>query len=103
VSRKGPFLPRKDTAISRSKEALYSAAWQIGIVVAIQRVRWNLTQVELASDIGADQIHISQIETGKPTGMPESKIDALFAGLDLEGASGQAEFLKWFAKNYRDL
>src|SRR5215211_5351066 len=65
MSRKGPFLPRKDTAISRSKEALYSAAWQIGIVVAIQRVRSDLIQDELAVKLGADQVHISQIETGK--------------------------------------
>lgn len=103
MSRKGPFLPRKDTAISRSKDALYAAAWQIGIVVAIQRVRWDLTQEELAGVLGADQIHISQIETGKPTGMSAAKIDALFAELDLDGAAGQAEFLKWFAKNYRKL
>jgi hypothetical protein len=77
MSRIGPFLPRKDTAISRSKEALYSAAWQTGVAVAIQHVRWDPTQRELAAEFAADQIHISQIEDRQTDRDAPAKIDAL--------------------------
>ena len=63
----GPYLPRKDTALRRSREALEGVAYQIGVLLAIQRNRYGLTQWDLAGEISlkhqqAGQLAISNAE-----------------------------------------
>lgn len=62
----GPRVPRKGTATKRSREAIEGVAFQIGVMVAIERNRWKLNQYELAQKVGTDQISVSNIENGKP-------------------------------------
>lgn len=95
----GPRLPRKGTATKRSREAIEGVAFQIGVMVAIERNRWKVNQYELSQKIGTDQISISNIENGKPTGATDRQIDALFNALDLKDAKVQASFLKWWRDN----
>lgn len=97
----GPRLTRKDTAAKRARESLASVAYQIGILIAIQRNRWNMNQTDLAKKVGIEQIDVSNIENGQPTGkrVTDQKVDALFAQLDLKSAKLQANFLKWWRDN----
>jgi transcriptional regulator with XRE-family HTH domain len=103
MARKGPYLPRKNTALMRSRQSVESAAYQIGVMLCFQRVRWNLTQDELAAELGVDQIQVSNVENGSPSGLTDAKIDALFKRLDLADATGHAAFLKWWNRHERDL
>ena len=103
VARKGPYLPRKSTALMRSRQSLESAAYQIGVMLCFQRVRWGLTQDELAAELGVEQIQISNIENGARSGLGDDDIDALFTRLDLGDAAGHASFLKWWGEHEREL
>lgn len=95
----GPILPRKDTALARARETLGIAAYQIGVVVAVQRTRANKTQEQLAEDIGADAHDISELENGRPFHAEDAALDALFQELDLDEANGFARFLGWWRDN----
>jgi ribosome-binding protein aMBF1 (putative translation factor) len=92
----GPRLPRKDTALKRSREALEGAAYQIGVLIAIQRNRAGWTQWDLAQDVGAEQIAISRIENGQPAPIPDDAIDSLFREIDLPTEGPHADFIKWW-------
>jgi hypothetical protein len=67
----GSRLPRKGGTSKKTREALESAAFQIGLVLALERNRQGLNQTELANRVGwsADQNHISRIERGIPSGI----------------------------------
>ena len=77
----GPRLPRKATALRRAHETIEVVAYQIGVLLAIQRNRNKLTQEDLAAEVGVDQIDVSRLENGEPSGLSNAKIDAVFSGL----------------------
>ncbi len=100
----GPYLPRKDTVIKRSREALEGVAYQIGILLAIQRTRRGLIQWELAGELGVTdqkdgQLAISAAENGKGCWLTDPQIDHLFELLYLEPKSTHANFVKWWRDN----
>lgn len=96
----GPRLPRKGTATKRSRESIEGVAFQIGMMVAVQRNRWKLSQYDLAQRVGIDQIAVSNIENGVPMAkVTDQQIDALLGAIDLKDAKVQASFLKWWRDN----
>jgi predicted XRE-type DNA-binding protein len=95
----GPILPRKSTALARARQSIESVAFQVGVIVSIQRNRWRLTQDELAQALGVDQIDISNIENGRPAAISDARIDALFNQLDLKDGRVHANFVKWWRDN----
>lgn len=95
----GPRLPRKGTAQKRSREAIEGLAFQIGVMVAIERNRWKMNQAELAAKVGTDQIVISRLENGTPADMTNAKFDKLFKTLELNDAEVQCSFAKWWRDN----
>jgi DNA-binding XRE family transcriptional regulator len=95
----GPILPRKDTALARARQSLESVAFQIGVIVAIQRNRWEMTQSELATQVGVEQINVSNIENGRAAGISDAQIDAIFDEIDLPSDSAHANFVKWWRDN----
>lgn len=95
----GPRLPRKATFSRRIRESLEGVAYQIGVLLAVQRNRLDWTQWDLAAELGIEQIDISRIENGEPTGVSDQKIDQLFTQLELEADSCHANFIKWWRKN----
>src|SRR4051794_40973845 len=101
MSPQGPRLPRKKTALSRARLGLESIAFQIGVIVAIQRNRLGLTQDELAGRVGnLGQEDISEIENGKPArGIGDAAVDALFVELALPPNEVHANFVKWCRDN----
>lgn len=94
----GSRLPRKNATSRRTREALENAAFQIGLVIAIERNRKSLNQTELAGLVGggADQNHVSRIERGIPSGLSPAKVDKLFAVLEMGDFDLQRDFLKWW-------
>lgn len=101
MAPKGPILPRKDTALLRARQSLESVAFQIGVIVAIQRNRWQLTQTDLGQQVGLSQIQISRIENGQPvgTGVTNKKIEALFEYIELPEDGAHANYVKWWRDN----
>jgi|tagenome__1003787_1003787.scaffolds.fasta_scaffold20684483_3 hypothetical protein len=99
MAPQGPILPRKDTALARARQGLESTAFQIGVIVAIQRNRWVLTQDELADEVGIDQIDVSHIENGRRARVTDAEIDALFDRIDLPSNGVHANFVKWWRDN----
>jgi DNA-binding XRE family transcriptional regulator len=96
----GPRLPKKDTALRHSRQALKGVAYQIGALLAIQRNRHDLTQWDLAEELGIDRLAISRAENGEPCGLTNPQIAALFERLDLDGEAAHANFVKWWQKNH---
>lgn len=92
----GPRLPRKDTSLKRTRETLEGAAHQIGVLLAIERNRWRLTQEELAEELGVGQIAISHMENGRPAAIPDDAFEAVFERFELTGSGVHANFLKWW-------
>ena len=92
----GPRLPRKDTSLKRTRETLEGAAHQIGVLLAIERNRWRLTQEELADELGVGQIAISHMENGRPAAIPDPAFDALFKRFELTSGGAHADFLEWW-------
>ncbi len=97
----GPVLPRKQTALARSRSSLESVAFQIGVIVAVERNRNGLTQEDLADKVDLRQIDISAIENGQPPPSTASNksIDKVFRLLGLGSKSAQANFVKWWRDN----
>ena len=95
------MLPRKQTALARSKGTLESAAFQVGTIVAVERNRQRRTQGELALKVGLNQIDISAIENGQPppASTSDATIDKLFRELGLSPKSLHANYLKWWRDN----
>lgn len=92
----GPRLPRKDTSLRRSREALELTAYMIGVMLCNERNRVKLTQEDLAAELGVQQVQISEMENGRPPRITNAKIDALFERLALGKAKGHVAFLKWW-------
>jgi hypothetical protein len=93
-------LPRKVGTNKKTREAIENAAFEIGMIVAIERNRTRLNQTELGEQVGggADQNDISRIERGKPTGFTNAQVDKLFRILGMEDFKLQRRFLKWWQK-----
>lgn len=94
----GSRLPRKSGTNKKTREAIENVAFEIGIVIAIERNRFRLNQTELAERVGggADQNDISRIERGKPTGLDSAQMNKLFKVLEMEEFKLQRRFLKWW-------
>jgi transcriptional regulator with XRE-family HTH domain len=93
-----PQLPRRSTTNRRTREAIENAAFEIRLVIAIQRNRKHWNQSELADEVGGNATHndISRIERGAGVGLTKRQIDRLFDLLDLGQFEMQREFLKWW-------
>jgi hypothetical protein len=94
----GARLPRKSQTNSRTRGAIEDAAFQIGLVLAIERNRQGLNQSELADLVGgsADQMDISRLERGIPAGLSSTQVTKLFKTLEMTQFRHQREFLKWW-------
>lgn len=101
MAPKGPMLPRKSTALARSREALKSVAFQIGTLVAVERNRRRMTQQELADKVGIRQIDVSSLENGErlPGTVKDQHIAKLFSALELPRKGLHANFVKWWRDN----
>lgn len=97
------MLPRKRTALVRSRGTLESVAFQIGTLVAVERNRHRMTQQELADAVGIRQIDVSSIENGErvPKTVKDQHIDKIFGKVDLPKKSARlhANFVKWWRDN----
>ena len=94
------MLPRKATGLRRSRESLEGVAFQIGVLLAIERNRRRLTQWDLAEEVGMEQIDISRLENGQPSRVTDAAVEALFDQLGLSSDSAvHANFVKWWRDN----
>jgi ribosome-binding protein aMBF1 (putative translation factor) len=98
MAPKGPILPRKDRTAAQARSAIENAAYQVGVLIAIQRNRWDLRQEDLADEVGCGQGDISAIERGQPPAKPLSakQLARLFKALDLGDERELREFLMWW-------
>lgn len=96
----GSRLPRKAGTNKKTREAIQNVAFEIGIVIAIERNRFRLNQTELADLVGggADQNDISRIERGRPTGFSNAQMNKLFKVLEMDEFQLQRFFLKWWQR-----
>jgi hypothetical protein len=95
----GARLPRKNQTSAGTRDALVNAAFQIGLVLAIERNRQGWNQSQLATQVGggADQGHITRIERGIPSGLSGPQINKLFRLLEMDTSFDlQRDFLKWW-------
>lgn len=99
MAPQGPMLPRKSTSLRHSKTSLEGVAYQVGVMLAVERNRWRLTQSDLAAAVGIDQVDVSSLENGRPTGVSDRSIEAVFRTLQLPPKSAQASFVKWWREN----
>lgn len=95
----GPRLPRKATFLKRVNESLAGVAYQIGVLLAIQRNRCDITQWELAEELGIAQEDVSALENGEHVPLTNAQIDRLFSRLELPNAKAHANFVKWWRDN----
>jgi transcriptional regulator with XRE-family HTH domain len=95
------MLPRKTTALARSRGALESVAFQIGTIVAVERNRRRMTQQELSEAVGIRQIDVSSVENGErlSKAVTDAKIDRLFTVVELPKKGLHANFVKWWRDN----
>jgi len=95
---RGSRLPGKEKTNRKTREAIESAAFQIGLIIAIERNRAGLNQTELAEKVGkgATQSNITRIERGRPAKLTSTQITKLFKVLGLEQFRLQREFLRWW-------
>jgi hypothetical protein len=98
MAPRGPILPRKDRTASEARSALGNSAFQIGVLLAIQRNRWGMRQEDLAAEISCKQGDISALERGARPARPLSdrQLKQLFKALDIVGERQLREFLKWW-------
>jgi hypothetical protein len=96
----GSRLPRKTGTNKKTREAIENVAFEIGIVIAIERNRFRLNQTELAEQVGggADQNDISRVERGKPSSLSPAQVNRLFNVLEMTDFKLQRRFLKWWQK-----
>src|SRR5438034_52261 len=100
----GPRLPRRVTALGKSRAVLQVAAYMIGTMLNNERNRHGLTQDELGRRAGIAQEDISIIENGSvPSRVADAQIDVLFRQINLGNATGHAAFLKWWRDNAEKL
>ncbi len=97
---RGPMLPRKNTAQAQLKNALAVAAFQAGLLVAIQRNRHGLRQEDLASQVGLKQEDISAIENGLAgVKITNAELTKLFKTIALDPKGPGARYLAWWRDN----
>jgi ribosome-binding protein aMBF1 (putative translation factor) len=101
MAPKGPILPRKDRTASEARSALGNCAFQIGVLLSIQRNRWGLRQEDLAAEVGRNQGDISAIERGARPSKPltDAQLKKLFKVLDLNSEKQLREFLAWWQRH----
>lgn len=75
-----------------------NAAFQVGVLLAIQRNRWGMRQNDLADQVGCAQTDISALERGArpPKPFSDTQLKKLFKALDLVNEKQLREFLKWW-------
>lgn len=98
MAPRGPILPRKDKTAAQARAALENTAFQVGVLLAIQRNRWGKRQEDLASEVGCTQSDISALERGAkpPRPLSESQLKRLFRALDLQKEEQLRKFLLWW-------
>jgi ribosome-binding protein aMBF1 (putative translation factor) len=98
MAAKGSRLPQKGSTEKRTREALEGVAFQIGMVVAVERNRAGWNQTELAERVGggAVQSSITRIENGKSGKLKPPQVTKLFRVLKMDSFKRQREFLKWW-------
>jgi ribosome-binding protein aMBF1 (putative translation factor) len=101
MAPKGPILPRKDSTAANARAALSNTAYQVGVLLAIQRNRVGLRQEDLADQIGRTQSDISALERGEGLGRPltEGEMKKLFRILELSAQGQLREFLSWWQRH----
>jgi ribosome-binding protein aMBF1 (putative translation factor) len=100
VAPKGPILPRKSTARERITASCGNLAFQVGVLIAVERNRLGLTQAQLAKRTGTLQSAISDVENGEPaTNMSDATIERIFSVLSLGRRSRAANYIKWWRDN----
>jgi len=98
VAPRGPILPRKDITASQARAALANSAFQVGVLLAIQRNRVGMRQEDLGAEIGRTQSEISTLERGGRLAKPlsDGELKTLFKVLNLANQRRLREFLKWW-------
>ena len=98
MASRGPNLPQRARTARQAKSALANTAFQVGILLAIQRNRSGKLQGDLAAELRCAQPDISRIERGQPPSKPlsELQLKRLFETLDLAGEDRLRAFLKWW-------
>ncbi|MFJ2518666.1 helix-turn-helix domain-containing protein [Cellulosimicrobium cellulans] len=97
-----PHQIRKKLLRQETTAALKNTAWQIGMVVLVERHRIRMTQEQLATRAGVDRLMISAIENGHSVSRRTSDddIDKLFATLKIGDTTSefrrQIEFVKYW-------
>jgi hypothetical protein len=95
----GARLPRKNQTSKGTREAVENAAFQIGLVIAIERNRqgWNQSTLAFYVGGGTDQNALSAVERGFSGGLTGAQISKLFKLLEMDTSFQiQREFLKWW-------
>ncbi len=74
-------------------------AFQIGMLLAVERNRAGWTQEEIAQEVGIGQVDVSRVENGQPLsqGISDEQVTALFDWFRLP--QRQANFIMWWRDN----
>jgi DNA-binding XRE family transcriptional regulator len=100
MAPKGPILPRKRTVQANLKNALAGGAFQAGLLVSVERNRWNLRQEDLAELVGVKQTDISAIENGSAgVSISDAQIRKLLKAIGLPTNSLVGKYLAWWRDN----
>ena len=78
---------------------MQGVAYQIGVLMAVQRNRLDWTQQELGDVLGIDQVGISRVENGLPIQITDAKISTLFRKLRLDPDGLHANYVMWWRDN----
>lgn len=101
MAPKGPILPRKDSTAANARAALSNTAYQVGVLLAIQRNRVDLRQEDLGDQIGRTQSDISALERGEGLTRPlsDAEMKKLFHILELSNHGLLRDFLLWWQRH----
>lgn len=101
MAPKGPILPGRAKTAAQARSSLSNSAFQVGVLIAIQRNRKGMRQEDLAKAIGRKQPDISVLERGGRLTNPltEKQLKTLFEVLDLKKERRLREFLGWWQKH----
>lgn len=94
----GPILPQRAKTARQARSALANTAFQVGVLLSIQRNRLGKRQGDLAAEIRCAQPDISRLERGLPPAKPLSdlQLKRLFKTLELADENQLRGFLKWW-------
>jgi ribosome-binding protein aMBF1 (putative translation factor) len=103
MAPRGPILPRRAQTASQARSALENSAYQVGVLLAIQRNRKRLRQEDLAAEIKRTSSDISTLERGRRLARPltDAQVKRLFSILDLGDQIQLKEFFKWWQRHGR--